>query len=236
MTWIDRLSLFTLPDYAALAILLVGWFWVGWRVENCPAGRPSVSVLMAGFRRDWMYQMVTREPRVFDAQLVGNLRQGAAFFASASMIAIGGGLALIGNTEQLAVLVNDLTLDNDPAVVWEIKLLVVLLFLSNAFLKYVWAHRLFGYCSVLMASVPNDVTSPLSYPRAAQAAELNITAARSFNRAMRSTYFALASAAWLFGPVSLIVAATLTVAVLYRREFASESRKVLLEIPPDTQS
>lgn len=180
--------------------------------------------------------MVTREPRVFDAQLVGNLRQGAAFFASASMIAIGGGLALVGNTEQLAGLVNDLTLGNAPTLVWEVKILVVLLFLSNAFLKFVWAHRLFGYCSVLMASVPNNADSPLSYPRAAQAAELNITGARSYNRAMRATYFALTATAWLFGAVPLIVASTLTVAVLYRREFASHSRKVLLEMPPDTQS
>ena len=236
MTLTHQLSLFSTTDYAALAVLALCWLGIGWRIEYPPATRPPVSLLMDGFRRDWMQQMVTRQPRVFDSQLVGGLRQGATFFASTSMIAIGGGLALIGNTERLAGLAQDLTLDKTPAIVWEIKILVLLLFLANAFLKFVWAHRLFGYCFVLMASVPNETEDDMAYPRAAQAAELSITGARSFNRGMRATYFALASAAWLMGPVPLIAASILTVAVLYRREFASHSRTVLLEIAPHTQS
>jgi len=228
--------LFSAWDIAALAVLVLVWVWISWRIERASPKKPSVSVLMDDFRRDWMRQMVTREPRMFDAQLVGNLRQGTAFFASASMIAIGGGLALIGNTERLTMLAIELTLGDAPAVVWEIKILLVLVFLSNAFLKFVWAHRLFGYCSVLMASVPNDPGAALAYPRAGQAAELSITAARSFNRAMRSVYFALASVAWLIGPVPLIGAAVLTTAVLYRREFASHSRRILLQVPSDTQT
>ncbi|AHD01878.1 DUF599 domain-containing protein [Leisingera methylohalidivorans] len=232
MIWTTRLAQFSLLDPAALALLIAGWLWIGWRIENPPAGRPSVSWLMADFRRDWMKQMVERDPRIFDAQLAGNLRQATAFFASATMIAIGGGLALIGNTEQLAGVAEDLIQDSAPAFVWEVKILVVLLFLSNAFLKFVWSHRLFGYCSVLMAAVPNDRTAPLAYPRAAQAAEISITAARSFNRGMRATYFSLAAVAWLAGALPLAGAALITVAVLYRREFASHSRTILLRIPP----
>ncbi|OED46390.1 DUF599 domain-containing protein [Leisingera sp. S232] len=232
MIWLDRLSLFSLFDLAALTLLISTWMWIGWRIETPPAGKPSVSWLMADFRRDWMKQMVGRDPRIFDAQLIGNMRQGTAFFASTSMIAIGGGLALIGNTEQLAGVAQDLIQDSAPAFVWEVKILVVLLFLSNAFLKYVWAHRLFGYCSVLMAAVPNDPGDALSYPRAAQAAEISITAARSFNRGMRATYFALAAVAWLAGAAALGGAVLVTFAVLYRREFASHSRTILLRIPP----
>jgi uncharacterized membrane protein len=152
------------------------------------------------------------------------------------MIAIGGGLALIGNTEQLAGLAADLTLGMTPAIVWEIKMMVVLFLLANAFLKFVWAHRLFGYCSVLMAAVPNNPKAPQAYDRAGQAAEISITAARSFNRGMRAVYFALTALAWLPGPGLLIVAVGGTVALLYRREFASQSRAILLSIPPDTQS
>ena len=70
---------------------------------------------------------------------------------SASMIAIGGGFALLGNAERLAGLAGELTLETAPIVVWEIKLIVMLLFATNAFLKFVWAHRLFGYAAVLMA-------------------------------------------------------------------------------------
>ncbi len=191
---------------------------------------------MAGFRRDWMNQMVTRQPRVFDAQVLANLRQGAAFFASTSMIAIGGGLALIGNTERLAGIAGDLTLERAPSIVWEIKILLILLFLVNAFLKFVWAHRLFGYCSVIMASVPNDPDADMAYPRAAQAADLSITAGRSFNRALRSIYFGLAAAAWILGPIPLAIAAALTFGVLYRREFASKSLEILLRLPAEADT
>ncbi|NVK14822.1 MAG: DUF599 domain-containing protein [Rhodobacteraceae bacterium] len=234
MIWTTRLAQFTLFDLAALALLIAGWLWIGWRIENPPSGRPSVSLLMEDFRRDWMKRMVERDPRIFDAQLAGNLRQATAFFASAAMIAIGGGLALIGNTEQLAGVAEDLIQDSAPAFGWEVKILVVLLLLSNAFLKFVWSHRLFGYCAVLMAAVPNDPTHDLAYPRAAQAAEISITAARSFNRGMRSTYFALAAVAWLAGALPLGAAALITIAVLYRREFASNSRRILQRIPPES--
>ena len=115
----------------------------------------------------------------------------------------------------------------------QIKLLLVTAFLADALLKYVWAHRLFGYCSVLMAAVPNDPADPSAFHRAAQAAEINITAARGFNRGLRSVYFALASLGWLLGPVPLLISTALTLAVLTRREFASTSRRMLMvrELP-----
>ncbi len=173
--------------------------------------------------------MITREPRIFDAQIVSNLRQGTAFFASTSVIAIGGTLALIGNAEALTGLAGELVMRGDPAFVWELKLLVVTLFLTNAFLKFVWANRLFGYAAVLMAAVPNDPTDPACIPRATQAGEINVTAARGFNRGLRSVYFALTSVAWLAGPIPFLAATLFTTGVIWRREFASHSRRILLD-------
>ncbi|MBT8153809.1 DUF599 domain-containing protein [Epibacterium ulvae] len=233
MIWLNRIALFSPLDFAGLVFVLVAWVWIGWRIEHPAQNRPSVSFLMADFRRDWLHTMVTREPRVFDAMMVGSLRQGTAFFASTTMLAIGGGLALIGNTEQVAGLAKDFMHTEAPTFVWEAKILVVLLLLCNAFLKFVWSNRLFGYGSVLMAAVPNDPDAPLVYQRAAQAAELNITAARSFNRGLRATYFSLSTCAWLIGPIALLLATFVTLAVLYRREFASRSREVLLSTPAD---
>ncbi|WP_170334602.1 DUF599 domain-containing protein [Ruegeria arenilitoris] len=236
MTWIDRALLFSTLDYAAVLLLLGAWQWIGWRIEHPAPNRQSVAMMMDDFRRGWMHEMVTRQPRMFDAQVVAAMRQGSTFFASTTMIAIGGGLALLGNTERLAGVASDLAIGSAPALVWEIKILVVILFLANAFLKYVWAHRLFGYCAVLMAAVPNDPEDPQAYPRAAQAAEICVTAARSFNRGLRATYFALASLAWILGPLALILGTVITLGVLYRREFASHSRSVLLTLPPNTES
>ncbi|MCO5128355.1 MAG: DUF599 domain-containing protein [Rhodobacteraceae bacterium] len=228
----SSLSHFGAADLAALTLTVCVWLGIGWRIENPAPGNPSVAVLMVGFRREWMRQFVAREARMFDAAIMANLRQGTSFFASACMIAIGGGLALIGNTERLLGLAQDLTLTTAPAIVWEVKILFVLLFLTNSFLKFVWAHRLFGYCAIIMAAAPNDPAHPDAALRTEQAAEVNISAARNFNRGMRSIYFALGALAWLVGSWALIGATVLTASVLWRREFASQSRRALLRGTP----
>lgn len=222
-----RLAPFDSLDALALGFLLLAWIGIGWLIEHSPAARPSVSTLMVAYRRDWMYEFVTRQPRIFDATVIDSLRQGTAFFASATMIAIGGGIALIGNSDRLVGLAEDLTLRAEVMAI-EVKVIVVLLFVANAFLKFVWAHRLFGYCAILMAAVPNDPEDPIARHRAAQAAEINITAAKGFNRGLRSVYFALGALGWMLGPWGLLIATLLTTAVLARREFASTSRTVML--------
>lgn len=214
-------------DLTAFAGLVLAWLGTGWFTEHPPANRPSVSVLMNDYRRDWMRQFVTREPRIFDATVLDSLRQGTAFFASASMIAIGGGVALLGNADIVKGLAVQLALD-EGAIGIELKLIVMLTYLANALLKFIWSNRLFGYCAIMMAAVPNDPADPHVYHRAAQAAEINITAARSFNRGLRAIYFALAALGWLAGPVALMVATVFTAGILVRREFASVSREVIL--------
>ena len=215
-------------DLAAVALLLLCWTGSTWLIEHPPAARPSTAVLMADYRRRWMQEFVARDPRIFDSQIIGQLRQGTAFFASASMIAIGGGFALLGNAERLRGVAEDLTLGAAPVILYEVKLLLLLLFAVNAFLKFVWSHRLFGYCSVLMAAVPNDPADPAALPRARKAGEINVFAARGYNRGLRSVYFGIASAAWLVGPWALIAATAFTTGVILRREFASQSRAILL--------
>jgi uncharacterized membrane protein len=227
MDMLSRLSVFSLLDLVAVAGLVLAWILTGLLTEHPPKSRPSVSVLMGSYRRDWMRQFVTRSPRIFDANIIDSLRQGTAFFASASMIAIGGGVALIGSSERLSGLAQDLTLPL-PAVAVEVKILLVLVFLANALLKFVWAHRLFGYCAILMAAVPNDHMDPTVYARAEQAAEVNIAAAKNFNRGLRAIYFALGALGWLLGPETLMLGTVVTTFVMLRREFWSHSRDVLM--------
>ncbi|MBA3909396.1 MAG: DUF599 domain-containing protein [Rhodobacter sp.] len=220
-------------DAVALAALVVLWLASGWLIEHPPRSLPSVSILMQEFRRDWMRTFVTRQPRIFDATVIDSLRQGTAFFASASMIAIGGGIAVIGNSRTVESLAADLPLA-PGGLEFALHMLPVIGLLANALLKFVWAHRLFGYCSILMAAVPNEPTDPLAFHRASQAAEINITAAKSFNRGLRSIYFALAALGWLLGAYGLIVASIGATAILLRREFYSHSRIVMLSQPGHT--
>jgi uncharacterized membrane protein len=223
------------PDLLALGLVLLAWLMSGWLTEHPPKSLPSVSLLMEDYRREWMRTFVTRVPRIFDATVIESLRQGTAFFASASLIAIGGGVALIGNAAAVQRLAEDLPLGGIATATGPditVRMLPTVVFLANALLKFVWANRLFGYCSVLMSAVPNEPSDPLAYHRAGQAAEINITAARSFNRGLRSIYFALAALGWLLGPLGLVAGTVLATGVLLRREFASTSRRVILHREP----
>jgi uncharacterized membrane protein len=220
------------PDLLAVGFLVAAWMLCGWLTEHPPAGRPSVTLLMERYRREWMQAFVTRQPRIFDAQLIDSLRQGTAFLASASMIAIGGGLALMGNPAMLENLASELPFTTGGLTHPTTRILVVILFLANALLKFVWAHRLFGYCTVLMAAVPNDAGDPVARHRAAQAGEINITAGKSYNRGLRSIYFALAALSWLLGNWPLVAATLAATLVLLRREFASHSRMIVAQDDP----
>lgn len=108
--------------------------------------------------------------------------------------------------------------------------MLVVAVLVVAFLKFVWSHRLFGYCAVVLAAVPNDPSHPDAARYAEKSAKLNTYAARSFNRGLRAMYFALAALAWLLGAWAMIAATLMTLAVLYRREFNSQSRAALVDI------
>lgn len=228
MDLFDQLRYFTPLDVIAVIYLIGAWMAVGYVIENPPKKRVSTSKLVAQYRRDWMVQMVTRKPRIFDATILSTLREGTSFLASACLIAIGGGMAAVSNAERLSNVASDLSLDT-PRVIWEVKIILALFFVTNAFLRFVWSNRLFGYCGVVMASVSNDSEDPKSLPRARKAGALNITAAKAFNAGLRGVYFALGALGWLFGPEGLLIATTLTIVILMRREFWSGSRGILME-------
>jgi uncharacterized membrane protein len=176
-----------------------------------------------------MHVFVHRDPRIFDSQILASLRQGTSFFASTCIFAIGGVLALAKNTDPLVGVAQEVTAVTTPALIIQMKLAFVALFLTNAFLKFVWANRVFGYCAVMMAAVPNDPNDPGAHPKAQQAAELNIRAAMNFNRGLRALYFALGALAWLLGPIPLMIAATVVIWVVWSREFASIPRDILVK-------
>ncbi len=67
MTWIDRALMFSTLDYAAVLLLLAAWQGIGWKIEHPSPSKLSVAMMMDDFRRGWMHEMVTRQPRMFDA-------------------------------------------------------------------------------------------------------------------------------------------------------------------------
>lgn len=223
-------------DAIAVAVFFATWLWLGWRIGHPSAARPSVTVLMSAYRLQWMKVMVTRQPRIFDAQIVMSLRQSTSFFASACLLAMGGLLAMIGNVDLLGGIALRLTSLEASAAVLQTKLLLSLFMLGNAFLKFVWSNRVFGYCSVVMGAVPDDPDNPQAMPLALKAGKLNGRAAMNFNAGLRSMYFALCALAWLGGALVLLVGVLVTAWVVWSREFSSASREIILGRDGDTKS
>ena len=214
-------------DLAALGFLIVASVGIGWLIESPRVSRISVTRLMSEYHREWMRQLTKRNNRIMDAQVLVSLRQGSSFFASTALLALGALLALIGNPQPLAGVAEGLVNVAAPAQLLQAKLLVVALFLANAFLRFVWANRVFGYASVVMAAVPDDPVDPDSTPRAAQTAELNIRGMYNFNRGLRSMYFALAALGWLLGAQALAIATLIVLWLLWSREFMSGPHEIL---------
>lgn len=228
MTFLDHVSLLNIYDFCAAGFLILAWIAIGWLIEHPPASRPSVTKIMSENRREWMRVFIGRDPRIFDSQIMSGLRQGTSFFASTCVFAIGGVLALIANTDPLRGVAVDVIAVEVPALIWQLKLGLVVVLLTNGFLRFVWANRLFGYCAVMMAAVPNDPRDQRCVAMAGQAAELNIRAAMNFNRGLRAIYFALGALAWLLGSFALIGATCCVIWLLWSREFASIPRDILL--------
>lgn len=228
MNLIEHLLLLEPLDWTAAIFILLAWAVIGWRIEHPSLKKPSVSVIIAEYRRDWMRAFQKRDNRIFDAQMIGHLRQGTSFFASTSILAIGGVLALVGNIDPLRGVAEEFTdAKPTPEFVWQLKLLMVAFFLVFAFLRFVWAHRLFGYTAVVMGAL-GEIDEPDGMHKAMQAADLNIRASINFTRGLRCMYFALGALAWIAGPYALFVATSLVSVVLWRREFNSIPRQILL--------
>ena len=80
---------------------------------------------------------------------------------------------------------------------------------------------------LLGATPPPDSDAEERAAVVRQMSEINIRAGRSFNRGLRLVYFALASLAWLLGPVAFAFATLATTWMLYRREFRSGVRQAM---------
>ena len=65
---------------------------------------------MAENRRQWMLTLANREMRMIDTQIMSGLQQGAAFFASSCIFAIGGCFALLGSADTVLQIYQDLPL------------------------------------------------------------------------------------------------------------------------------
>lgn len=231
MTPMSRLAdAFSGLDLAAVALMLTAWLCIEIVLRPGGWGARSTGEIMGRYRALWFREAVKRDNRIVDATLLTGLRAAVAFYISAVLIAIGGAVALIGQTDVVALVATDLAGElSRPRVGWIVKIMLVIAALALSLLQFLWSHRVFGYCVVLLGAIPNDPASPEARRIAEMGARLNVLASRNFNQGLRSAYFALVALSWMVGPEALIGATLLTAWILMRREFLSETRRAICE-------
>ncbi|MGF7005188.1 DUF599 domain-containing protein [Aminobacter sp. BE322] len=242
------LGLMSTLDVAALAFFVAGWVFHAAAAEGYIVKRMSLTRAMNAQRAAWMATMARREVRIVDTSIMNGLQQGTAFFASSSLIAIGGCFALLGASDRVLAVLSDVPLAGDTArPLFEIKVFGLIVVLAYSFFKFGWAYRLFNYCSILIGAVPQlraggepDDEIGLAVMRATR---MNVLGGKHFNAGLRGVFFSLGYLGWFVDASVFFVTTMVLLAVLVRRQFFSEARRAVLlqgpgkgsSIRPDSQ-
>jgi uncharacterized membrane protein len=216
-------------------IIAVGFFILEWTVyaltlEHTAYGRDSLSARMHVYREVWIRRMLERQTRMVDMQIMASLQNGTAFFASTSLLAIGGALALLRSTNDALAVLRTLPIDLSPSpALWEIKCVGLVLIFVYAFFKFAWSYRLFNYVAILLGAMPHaeQRDTPEAEAHVVRTTRLFEAAGRHFNRGLRAFFFALGYLGWFGSPWVLFATTAVVVIVTWRRQFASNAWRAM---------
>ena len=219
-------------DWAAVAVFFAGWVGYARFAKHRAMSRPSILVTTNRIRRLWMMQTTYREVRVIDGVVIQNLSTSPSFFASTTILIIGGLLAVLGTTEKASELVREIPFAARTTVlVFDLKVVLMLVIFVVAFFRFTWSMRQYTFGALLIASAPEakqfkeDGLSREAF--ADKAGRVVGLAAETFNDGLRAYYFSFAAIGWFFSPGVFMLATAGVIYVLFRREFGSEMLDVL---------
>ena len=213
-------------DILAVSFFVIEWTVYAVTLEHTAYGRDSLSARMHDYREIWIRRLLDREARMVDTQIKASLQNGTAFFASTSLFALGGALALLHATNDAITILSKLPIDlsTSPAM-WELKCVGLVLICVYAFFKFAWAYRLFNYVAILLGAMPpaSQKDSLEAEAHVQRTTKLFESAGQHFNRGQRSFFFALGYLGWFVSPWVLFFTTALVVIVTWRRQFASNA-------------
>ena len=225
-------------DWAALGVFIAVWVGYSWYADQSRTAERSMTKAVDRVRHRWMREMLDRDLRMVDTGILGNLVTGIGFFASTSILVIGGLIALLGAAEEALN-----TLSNLPIVTattreaLELRILTLLILFIYAFFKFAWAFRLSNYCSILVGAAPRAPVDEDEAERiAGRIARVHALVGFHFNRGLRAYYFGLAILAWFIHAAAFVIATLVILHELWRREFRSRALAELQAAAPRTVS
>jgi uncharacterized membrane protein len=226
------MNLFPLVDWIAFAGFVAAWSGYAIAMEWSPHGKDALNVRMHEYREVWMRRALARDMRMVDTMIMSSLQNGTAFFASTSLLAVGGALSILRSTDDMLAMIGDLPLGiHVTRGQWEVKTIGLVIILVYAFFKFAWSYRLFNYVAILLGAMPpaSAAGTPEAEAHIRRTARLLESAGRHFNRGQRALFFALGYLGWFAGPYAFMISTAATVVVMWRRQFASESRRAVVD-------
>jgi len=215
-------------------LFATAWVFHAFAAEGRFFSRVTLTMAMNRQREAWMRTMARRDLRMIDTSIMLGLQQGTAFFASSTLIAIGGCFAMLGAGDRTLSVFAELPFAGPGTrAVFELKLLGLIAIFAYSFFKFGWSYRLFNYCSILIGSVPTvkDEAHSVAETEAAvrRAAQMNILGGQHFNGGLRGIFFSVGYLGWFVGSAAFAASTLLVLAVLVRRQFFSAARQAALD-------
>jgi uncharacterized membrane protein len=220
------MSTFSNLDFVALGWFVAAWIAYAIGVERSHYGQRGLNARMDTYREAWVRRMLERDMRMVDMQIMASLHNGTAFFASASLIAVGGALTMLRSTEDVIAIFATLPAGVAPTrLQWEGKVIGLAVIFVYAFFKFAWSYRLFNYVSIMFGAMPPapEKDTAEAELHVIRTARLFKAAGRHFNRGQRAFFFALAYLGWFISPWLLMATTAAALVVMWRRQYASDS-------------
>jgi len=218
-------------DFVAIVFFVASWILYSVILSHGASNGRTLSSAMDIQRRQWMRTMMHRDLRMIDTGIMSGLQNGTAFFASTSLLAIGGCFALLNSADHVYGVMRDLSLSQTvPKGLFEAKVVGLMLIFGYAFFKFGWSYRLFNYASILIGATPTaaHAAEPETIAAAERAAVFTITAGRHFNHGLRAFFFSIGYLGWFVNGWTLIATTLLVALVQLHRQFFSDSAKIVI--------
>lgn len=219
-------------DWVALVVFFGGWAGYAWFARDRALTRPSILAATNRVRLQWMLQTTYREVRVLDGAVVQSLSTSPSFFASTTVLIIGGLLAVLGTSDKASELVREIPFAASASVlIFDMKVILLLIVFVYAFFRFTWSMRQYTFGALLVASAPEAsqfAAQGLSREAFANKAGRVVgMAAETFNDGLRAYYMSFAAVGWFFSPLMFMVSTVGVIYILYQREFHSDVLGVL---------
>lgn len=225
--------LLSLFDFIALLFFFFSWIGYSLFAHKRAKTTHSLSSILCSLRIDWMQTVMQKDHQIADAALIGNVERTVTFFASSTVLVLAGVITVLAHAEEVVQVLAKLPLaPGTSAIMVQFQLALLALIFIYAFFKFTWSIRQFGFVSVLLgASVKYQQQNLSKEDRdrfAHHTAKVLDQSGHEYNKGLRTYYFALAYLTWFLHPVALVIASSIVVFILYRREYNSRVLRDLL--------